>query len=433
MTDTVRRAQSSVPSRRDFLRSSTAAAVGGAMLGGLTLPRSVHAGVDDVLKIGLIGCGGRGTGAAAQALAADKNVKLTAMGDAFSDRLKSSLENLKKQTPAEKIDVSEDRCFVGFDAYRQVIDSGVDVVLLCTPPHFRPAHFKAAVAAGKHVFAEKPVAVDAPGVRSVLATAEEAKKKGLAVVSGLCYRYDLPKRETMKRIHDGEIGDIVAINVNYNTGTLWMHPRKPEWSDMEWQLRNWLYFTWLSGDHNVEQHVHSLDKAAWAMNDEPPVKAFGLGGRQVRVQPEFGHIFDHHAVVYEYASGVKLFAYTRQQAGCSVDVSDYVMGTKGTADVMHHEIRAADKWRYRGPKPNMYQVEHNELFASIRAGNPINNSEYMARSTMLAIMGRMATYTGQTITWDQAINSKEDLTPAKYEWGPLPVAPVALPGVTQFV
>lgn len=433
MTDSARRSQSSVPSRRDFLKSSTAAAVGGALLSGLALPRSVHAAGSDVLKIGLIGCGGRGTGAAAQALAADKNVKLTALGDTFADRLQSSLDNLKQQTPAEKIDVPEDRRFVGFDAYQKVIDSGVDVVLLCTPPHFRPEQFRAAVAAGKHVFCEKPVAVDAQGVRSVLATAEEAKKKGLSVVSGLCYRYDLPKRETIKRIHDGEIGEVVAINVNYNTGTLWMHPRKPEWSDMEWQLRNWLYFTWLSGDHNVEQHVHSLDKAAWVMKDEPPVKAFGLGGRQVRVQPEFGQIFDHHAVVYEYASGVKLFAYTRQQAGCSVDVSDYVMGTKGTADVMHHEIKGADKWRYRGEKPNMYQVEHDELFASIRSGNPINNSEYMARSSMMAIMGRMATYTGQTISWDQAINSKEDLTPAKYEWGPLAVAPVALPGITQFV
>ncbi len=432
MTDSARRFPSSVPSRRDFLKTSTAAAVGGAIVGGLSLSRSAHAGGDDVLKIGLIGCGGRGTGAAAQALAADKNVKLTAMGDAFADRLQQSLANLKQQTPAEKIDVAADRCFVGFDAYQKVIDSGVDVVLLCTPPHFRPAHFKAAVAAGKHIFAEKPVAVDAQGVRSVLATAEEAKKKGLSVVSGLCYRYDLPKRETIKRIHDGEIGDIVAINVNYNTGTLWMHPRKPEWSDMEWQMRNWLYFTWLSGDHNVEQHVHSLDKAAWVMKDEPPVKAFGLGGRQVRVQPEFGQIFDHHAVVYEYANGVKLFAYTRQQAGCSVDVSDYVMGTKGTADVMHHEIKGADKWRYRGEKPNMYQVEHDELFASIRSGNPIDNSLYMARSSMMAIMGRMATYTGQTITWDQAMNSKEDLTPPKYEWGPLAVAPVAMPGITQF-
>jgi predicted dehydrogenase len=313
-----------------------------------------------------------------------------------------------------------------------VIDSGVDVVILATPPHFRPAHLKATVAAGKHVFAEKPVAVDAAGVRSVLETCDEAKRKGLSVVSGLCYRYEPAKRETIQRIHDGAIGDIVALNVNYNTGTLRVVARKPEWSDMEWQIRNWLYFTWLSGDHNVEQHIHSLDKAAWVMHDEPPLKAFGLGGRQVRVQPECGHIFDHHAVVYEYASGVKLFAFCRQQAGCHVDVSDHIIGTKGRAELMKHTIEGETKWRYRGEMPSMYHQEHEALFASIRSGQPINNGEYMSRSTMLAILGRMATYTGQTITWDQAIHSTEKLGPDKYEWGPLPVAPVAKPGITQF-
>jgi predicted dehydrogenase len=243
----------------------------------------------------------------------------------------------------------------------------------------------------------------------------------------------LAKRETIQRIHDGAIGDIVALNVNYNTGTLWMHPRKDSWSDMEWQLRNWLYFTWLSGDHNVEQHVHSLDKAAWVMHDEPPVKATGLGGRQVRTSPEFGHIFDHHAVVYEYASGMKLFSYCRQQAGCSVDVSDHIMGTKGSAELMKHTIKARDaSWRYRGEAPNMYQQEHNELFASIRSGNPINNGEYMSKSTMMAILGRMATYTGQTIGWDQALASNDRLGPTDYKWGQLAVAPVAMPGITQF-
>ena len=384
------------------------------------------------MKIGLIGCGGRGTGAAAQAMNADPHVQLTAVGDAFADRLQTSLDNLRKMFP-EKMAVTDDHCFVGFDAYKNVIDSGVDVVILATPPHFRPAHLQAAVAAGKHVFAEKPVAVDAPGVRSVLETCAEAKKKGLSVVSGLCYRYDLAKHETIQRVHDGAVGDIVALNVNYNTGTLWMHPRKESWSDMEWQLRNWLYFTWLSGDHNTEQHVHSLDKAAWVMRDEPPVKAWGLGGRQVRVQPEYGNIFDHHAVVYEYASGVKLFSFCRQQAGCSVDVSDYVLGTKGTADLMKHTIKSGDtSWRYRGEAPNMYQQEHDELFASIRSGNPINNGEYMSRSTMLAILGRMCTYTGQTITWDKVLASEEKLGPAEYQWGQMDVPLVAMPGITQF-
>lgn len=419
-------------SRRAFLRTSATAALGGALAANLSVARGVHAAGSDVLKVGLIGCGGRGTGAAAQALNADPHVQLTALGDAFADRLQSSLDNLRKMF-AEKVAVTDDHCFVGFDAYKNVIDSGVDVVILATPPHFRPAHLQAAVAAGKHVFAEKPVAVDAAGVRSVLETCAEAKKKNLSIVSGLCYRYDLAKRETIGRVHDGAVGDIVALNVNYNTGTLWMHPRKENWSDMEWQMRNWLYFTWLSGDHNTEQHVHSLDKAAWVMHDEPPVKAWGLGGRQVRTQPEYGNIYDHHAVVYEYANGVKLFSFCRQQAGCSVDVSDYVMGTKGTADLMKHTIKAGESnWRYRGEAPNMYQQEHDELFASIRSGNPINNGEYMSRSTMMAVLGRMCTYTGQTISWDQALASQEKLGPTEYKWDHLDVPLVAMPGITQF-
>lgn len=422
-----------VPSRRDFLKRSGAVVVGGALAGTLSVARSAHGGGDDSLKVGLIGCGNRGTGAAKNALLADKNVKLTALGDTFADRIGQSLTSLKKEVPEDKIAVTDDHCFAGFDAYQKVIDSGVDVVLLCTPPHFRPAHFKAAVAAGKHVFAEKPVAVDAPGVRSVLATAEEARKKGLSVVSGLCWRYHQPKREVMARIHEGAIGDVVAMQVNYNTGGLWVRQREPQWSDMEWQIRNWLYFTWLSGDHNVEQHIHSLDKAAWLMKDEPPVKATGLGGRQVRTQPQYGNIFDHHAVVYEYANGTKLFAFCRQQDNCSSDVNDYILGSKGKVDVMAHKITGETNWHFRGPQPNMYQVEHDELFASIRSGMPIDNSLYMARSTMLAIMGRMATYSGQTITWEQAINSQEDLTPPTYDWTSLPVASVALPGVTKFV
>jgi predicted dehydrogenase len=422
---------SPVPSRRSFLKTSAAAT---ATLGTLSLARGAHAAGSDVLKIGLIGCGGRGTGAANDALGADPAVKLWALGDAFPERIESSLNNLRKQKP-EKIDVTPERCFVGLDSYQKVIDSGVDVVLLCTPPHFRPKHFAAAVAAGKHVFAEKPVAVDAPGCRAVLATVEEARKKKLSVVSGLCYRYDQPKRDLMKLVHDGQIGRIVAIHTTYNTGSLWMHPRKAEWSDFEWQLRNWLYFTWLSGDHNVEQHVHSLDKAAWALGDKTPVRAWGLGGRQVRTDPAFGHIYDHHAVCYEYEDGVKVFAYCRQQAGASTEVSDFILGTEGTADVMRHAIKRPDGetlWRHRGPGGDMYQQEHDELFASIRSGEPINNGDYMVKSSMLAIFGRMVNYTGQTLSWDQAWNSTEDLTPPSYDFGPLPVPPIAMPGVTKF-
>lgn len=420
------------PSRRQFLKQSTAAVAGGAIASQLLFPGGVHAAGSGTLKIGLIGCGGRGTGAASQAMKADKNVQLTAMGDAFGDRLEGSIKTLEKEGK-EKFAVKPDHCFVGLDAYKQVIASGVDVVLLATPPHFRPMHLKAAIDAGLHVFCEKPVGVDAPGIRSVMQTVEEAKKKNLSIVSGLCWRYENGVRETMKRVLDGAIGDIVAIQENYNTSGLWHHTRKPEWSDMEFQLRNWLYFTWLSGDFNTEQHVHSLDKGSWAMLDTPPLRATGLGGRQVRVEEQWGNIYDHFAVVYEYETGAKMFSFCRQQNGCANDTNDYFIGTKGKANILKNTIEGEKSWRYEGPKPSMYQVEHDELFASLRAGNAINNGHYMALSSMLAIMGRMASYTGKTITWKEAINSQEDLTPASYEFGPLPVPPVAKPGVTQFV
>jgi predicted dehydrogenase len=361
-------------------------------------------------------------------------VQLVALGDAFQDRLEKSYNLLKKDEEiSSKVNVSPDKMFVGFEAYKQAIDSGVDVVLLCTPPHFRAAQLAYAIEQGKHVFAEKPIAVDATGVKSVMETCRKAQEKNLSIVSGLCWRYDNGMRATFDQVHAGAIGDIVAIQVSYNTQGLWMHPRKPEWSDMEWQVRNWLYFTWLSGDFNTEQHVHSLDKMAWAMKDQPPVKCVGLGGRQVRTGPEFGHIFDHMSVVYEYADGVKGFASCRQQDGTHIDVSDHILGTKGNCNVFRHSIKGATDWKYEGPKNNMYQTEHDELFASIRNSKPINNGEYMCRSTMLAIMGRMACYTGKEITWEQAMNSQENLTPAKYEWGPLAVAPVAMPGLTEFV
>jgi len=396
----------------------------------------VHAAGNDTLRVGLVGCGGRGTGAAAQALNADNNAKLVAMGDAFRDRLDSSLATLRSDGHiAARIDVRPERCFVGFDAGQQVINSGVDVVLLCTPPQFRPAQLRAAIQAGKHVFAEKPVAVDAPGVRSVLASCQEAARRRLSVVSGLCYRYDEGKRETIRRIHDGAIGTIVALQCNYNTGALWVRQRQPGWSDMEWQVRNWMYFTWLSGDFNVEQHVHSLDKMAWAMGDQYPVRALGLGGRQVRTGPEYGNIFDHMATVYDYPNGVKCFSYCRQQAGCASETKDYILGTRGRCEMMAHTITGENPWRFRqarSQRGDMYQNEHNELFASIRSGNPINNGEYMAKSTLMGIMGRMVCYTGQAITWEQALSSREDLTPSRFEWGPMPVPPVARPGITQF-
>jgi predicted dehydrogenase len=425
-------------SRRGFLQTS-AVAVGGALAAKLPLGPIVHAAGSDTLRIGLIGCGGRGTGAATQALNADKNVKLTAMGDVFQDRLEKSLAELKNtEKIADKIDVKQDHRFLGFDAYQKVLASGVDVVLLCTPPHFRPLHLKAAVEAGKHVFAEKPIAVDGPGVRSVLATCEAAKKKNLSLVSGLCLRYDIGFRETVRRLHDGALGDIVALQANDYRGSNWGRPRQPDWTDMQYQMRNWYNFTWLSGDFNVEQHVHFLDVCAWVMKNQYPARALGMGGRQVRTGPEFGHIYDHFAVVYEYAGGAKLFSNCRQQMGCKNELSAQVMGTKGRAVLSERNkglsIHASDAWYYPGPPNEMYQAEHDDLFASIRSGKPINNGDYMTKSTLLAIMGRMAAYTGQMITWEMALNSKEDLSPPAYDWNvKLPEPPVAMPGKTRFV
>jgi predicted dehydrogenase len=415
--------------RRHFVSASAAAACGTALF-----PAGVHAVGSDVLKIGLIGCGSRGTGAAVNALHADRNVRLTTLGDAFRDRLESSLAALRREEGlAQRIDVPQERQFVGFDAYRQVIASGVDAVLLCTPPHFRPAHLRAAVQANKHVFAEKPVAVDAPGVRSVLATVEEARRRRLSIVSGLCLRYSHAYREMVRRLHDGAVGDLVALQANDLRGTIWVRRRQPGWSDMEWQMRNWYYFTWLSGDFNVEQHVHNLDVCAWALRDQYPVRAVGLGGRQVRTGREYGNIYDHFAVVYEYPSGVKVFSQTRQMAGCRGDITVYAVGSRGRAEISERRqvITGASPWQLQGRDNDFYQAEHEALFASIRNSRPLNNGEYMARSTLMAIQARMAAYTGQVVTWEQALHSREDLTPPRYEWGPLAVAPVAMPGVTR--
>ncbi len=430
------------PSRRDFLKTSTAA-VGGVLAGGLAIVRSAHAAGSDVLRLGLIGCGGRGTGAAGNAMTADKNTKLVAMADAFEDRLQNSLAGLKKEY-ARQVDVPPERRFSGFDAYQKVIESGVDVVLLCEPPHFRPQHLKAAVAAGKHIFCEKPVAVDAPGFRSVLESSEEAKKKGLSLVSGLCWRYETAVTATMQQILDGAIGQITSIQVTYNTGTIGGRDRDPKLTEMQYQMRNWYCFAWLSGDHNVEQHVHSLDKAGWAMRDEPPLAAWGLGGRQVRVGARYGDIYDHHAVVYEYPNGVLAHSYCRQQPGCWGDVTDTFFGTKGRAIVLNdfriEDLKGNTTWKFKGKRNAMYVAEHEALFKSIRSGKPINNGLYMARSTMLAILGRMVDYTGQRLTWEEAINSKQVLAPASYAWDADPPTrpgpdgyPIATPGATKFV
>jgi len=425
-------------SRREFLKTSVLA--GGILAAPAILPDRLFAKENkETLRVGLVGCGGRGSGAAEQALNADKNVILTAMGDAFEERLQTGLKTLHTKYP-EKVQVVPEKCFVGLDAYQKVIDSGVDVVLLATPPGFRPVHLKAAIAAGKHVFTEKPMATDGPGVRSVLETVEEARKKNLSLVAGFCYRYNDGVRAIMQKIHDGAIGDVKALYTVYNTGSVWSpFPRKSDWTDMQYQVKNWYYYTWLSGDHIVEQAVHSIDKMAWAMKDEPPVKCVAHGGRQVRTAPEFGNIFDHFSVVYEYANGARGFHSCRQQAGCFSDNSDYIMGADGVAHIVRafsgpFVIKGKNAWRFREDKPtNMYQNEHDEFFASIRKGEPINDGIRMAHSTLLAIMGRMAAYTGAEITWEQALNSQETLVPAEMNWNTaMSVPPVAMPGLTKF-
>ena len=429
---------SATSSRRTFL-TNTAAVTAASLAAGALLGRSAHAAGSDTLRVGLVGCGGRGTGAAGNALTADSNCKLVAVADAFQDRLDTCLAGLEKRFAAQ-VAVDAEHKFVGLDCCERLLQSGVDVVILAEPPHFRPRNLKAAIAAGKHVFCEKPVAVDAPGIRSVLATAEAAKQKNLNIVSGLCWRYHYGVRETMKRVLDGTIGNVLSIQARYNTGLLWERKRLPDWSEMQYQLRNWYYFTWLSGDFNVEQHVHTLDKCLWTMGDQPPKQAWGLGGRQVRTDAKFGNIFDHHAVVYEWADkGVNAHSYCRQMGNCWNDTSCIVTGTKGRANILKHVIEGDNAWKYDGPGCNMYDVEHQELFAAIRAGKTINNGQYMAFSTMLGILGRMTTYTGKLITWDEAMNSKEDLSPSGYTFDAAPPIlpdadgkyPIAIPGVTK--
>jgi predicted dehydrogenase len=424
--------------RRDFLiTSSLLAAAPTVLAGASTAAAAVHAGGSDTLKVGLIGCGGRGAGAALDALSADKNVQLTAMADVFEERLISSLETLQKNAAAAgRINVPEERRFVGFDAYNQLISTDVNVVLMATPPHFRPAHLKAAVDAGKHVFCEKPVAVDSPGVRSVLETCKQAKEKGLSIVSGLCLREHRGFKEAIRRIHDGEIGEIHTLFADDYRGPIWSKPRQPAWTDMHNQMHNWYYYTWLSGDFNVEQHVHYLDVCS-LVKGEYPTSAIGIGGRQVRTGKEYGNIYDHHSVTYEYEDGARLISNCRQQAGCEMEMRAVVHGGRGRADLNESKVVISNdsKWRFRDKEPpkSIYQLEHERLFASIRGGKAENDGEYMSKSTLLAIMGRMATYTGQVITWDQAMNSQELLAPKKYEWGEAPEVVIASPGVTRFV
>lgn len=417
--------------RRKFIQTSSAAVAASTVLTTSAKPaQAYHHSVDDTLKIGLIGCGGRGTSAVGNALKADPDVMVTALGDAFRDRLDSCAESLK-ELHGDRYQVDESQKFVGFDCHTKIMETDVDVVLLCSPPHFRPAQMEAAVAANKHIFCEKPIATDAPGVRRVLDASEAAEEKGLNLVSGLCWRYDIGVNEVMDRIKNGDIGDIQTIQSNYLTGELWHHNRKPEWSEMEYQCRNWLYFNWLSGDLIAEQHIHTIDKGLWLMDDEPPVACYGVGGRQKRIDEIWGNVFDHFATVYEWANGVKMFSFCRQMSECFSQNECHVTGTQGTSRILKNIINNADgEWRRRGRKPSMYDVEHQELFKAIRGTiGRINNGKYMCQSTLASLMGRQASYTGQRIEFETYLNDDTKLGPDAYEWNDYEPDPIPVPGM----
>ena len=414
------------PSRRDFIMTTTAATLGLSL--GPIVPGAFATG-SDAIRIGLIGCGGRGTGAGLNAFDGAEGVKLVAMGDAFPDRLASSLMEIGKEHAAQ-VDVPKERQFVGFDAYRRVLATDANYIILATPPGFRPAHLEAAIGAGKHIFTEKPVAVDGSGIRKVLALADEARAKGLGVAAGTQRRHQTGYLETLKRVQDGGIGKIMAARCAWNQGALWKKDREPAWSDVEWQLRNWLYFTWLSGDHIVEQHVHNIDVINWAMGTHP-VLAHGMGGRQVRTGPEWGHIFDHFSIDYEYPGNVHLHSQARQIQGCEGSVSEALVGDRGQCQVDKYTITGAKAWKFEGKDNAPYVQEHTDFIASLRAGKPLNELKNVAESTLTAIMGRMAAYTGQPVAWEQALNSSEILMPPALAFGPMEVPPVPMPGRTK--
>ncbi len=367
------------------------------------------------LKIGLIGSGGRGTGAASQALSADPDVTLWAIGDAFAGQIENSLNHLANFGP--RVDVPKARRFVGLDAYQQVIDSGVDVVLLTAPPGFRPLHFRAAVEAGKHVFAEKPMAVDVNGVKSVLETAKLAKEKGVTVQHGYCWRFSPNTRAGYEKLLAGALGRVVSIYGTYLASvpkpSTSVDHRDAAWGDVEWQIRNWMAHEWLAGGPLIEQAIHTVDKVAWAMGDVAPIAARGGGGRTQR--SDEGNVWDHYEVTFEYPGGVFCHVGQRQFQGAFSEVKDRVFCEGGTLEapdrVLTRDPAGKITWAFRGDAGNMYQVCHNEWFAAIRKGEALNTGEYMANSTMLGILGREAAHTGQRVTWEELWNADQDLAP----------------------
>jgi predicted dehydrogenase len=423
------RSSSQIP-RRDFIKSSVATTAA-AMAAGLLGNAFVDAQGNERLRVGLVGCGGRGSGAIRDCLDSAPGIEVYALGDLFEDRWRGLRDRLANEA-AERVNLTDERCFTGFDAYRKVIDSGVDIVIFASPPGFRPVHFRAAVEAGRHVFMEKPVAVCPAGVRMVLAAGKVAEEKKLGVVAGTQRRHQRCYVETIKRLREGAIGKVVAAQCYWNQGGLWKVDREPGWSDVEWQIRNWLYFTWLSGDHIVEQHIHNIDVCNWIIGTHP-VKCLGLGGRQVRTDPSYGQIYDHFAVEYEYPDGVRMMSMARQIDGCANRVGENVLGSEGWANPSGY-IQGKEKYQHDGRNdPNPYVQEHTDLIASIRAGTPLNETQSVAETTLTAIMGRMSTYTGQEVSWDQARNSKLDLVVENPQFGDRPVDEVAMPGRTPLI
>ena len=424
-------------SRRTFVKGT--AVVGAGTMAGLSMPVWGSAPASERLKVGLVGCGGRGTGAASQAISADPGVLLWSMGDVYADRLRGSLNGLEQQHK-NRVMVDPGRQFVGFDAIDNVLDSGVDVVILATPPGFRPDHLEKAVNAGKHVFCEKPMATDMPGLRRVIATSKKAKEQGTQLMSGFCWGYAMPERAIYGEINDGALGEIESVHSTYHTGPLGTRARTDDMSDMDFQLRNWQHFNWLSGDIIVEQSVHSVDKMNWAMNNVPPARATAIAGRGLRKGEARGDVFDHFAVIYEWDNGARGFLTARQQPNCSNDNSDWVAGTKGIGKVngwapRTSNLKFADgskEFRYKGATPNMYQTEHNELFKAIRDGGLVNDGDWMTQSCAMAIMGREAGYSGRTITWDEIMNSEREIVPTTLEFGDRPEIEIPSPGVYQF-
>jgi predicted dehydrogenase len=441
-------------SRRDFLKQATLGLAGAAALPAV-LPASARATPADMeVRIGVVGCGGRGTGAVLDALGAatkviypqegyhtedvtdasriqHKNITVVALADLFDDRL----QRAKGQLAKIGIDVPAERCFTGIDAYQSLLAiKEINYVILATPPHFRPAHLTAAVEAGKHVFIEKPVAVDAPGVRMIMAAGDLARTRGLGIAAGTQRRHDRGYQETIKRIHDGAIGDIVYAKCYWNGGQIWVIDREAGWSDLEWQFRNWNYFTWLGGDHIVEQHVHNLDVMNWALKAHPVKAVSALGGRQVRIGDRHGHIFDHFAVEFEYPNGVSVFSQSRQINGCQNLVGEHLVGTLGTSNCASRiDPKQGEKWRYRAESPSAYRLTHEDLISSIAAGAPINEAQAIAESTMTGIMGREAAYSGQAVTWEQAMKSETRLGPPAYDMTQAFAIPaVAMPGQYRF-